>query len=166
MLWGCFTAAGPRRPVKLEGKMNAEKYREILAENLMQSERELGLRRGFVFQQDNDHKHKAKATQEWFKNNKVNIPEWPSQCADLNPIENLWPDLKRAVHSRSPCNLTELEMFWKEEWGKIAVSRCAKLIETYPCGHKAVIAAKGASTKYWLEGGEYLCNQLFCTLYL
>ncbi len=32
----------------------------------------------------------------------------------------------------------------------------AKLIETYPHRLKAAIAAKGASTKYWLGGGEYL----------
>ncbi|MGH0128008.1 UNVERIFIED_CONTAM: hypothetical protein FKN15_062415 [Acipenser sinensis] len=32
---------------------------------------------------------------------------------------------------------------------KIAGSRCAKLVETYPKRLTAVIAAKGASTKYW-----------------
>lgn len=26
---------------------------------------------------------------------------------DLNPLMNLWLDLTRAVHSQSPCNLTE-----------------------------------------------------------
>ena len=35
-----------------------------------------------------------------------------------------------------------------EEWAKIPVARCAKLIETYPKRLAAVIAAKGGSTKY------------------
>lgn len=148
MLWGCFSAAGPGRLVKVEGKMNAAKYGEILEDNLIQSARELRLGRRFIFQQDNDPKHTAKATQKWFKDNKVNVLEWPSQSPDLNPIENLWLDLKRAVHAQSSCNLTELEQFCKEEWSKIAVSRCASLIETYPHRLSAVIAAKGASTKY------------------
>src|SRR4029434_2358826 len=85
------------------------------------------------------------------KDNKVNVLEWPSQSPDINPMENLWLDSKRAVHARSPRNLTELEQFCKDEWSKIAVSRCANLIETYPHRLSAVIAAKCASTKY-------LCN--------
>ena len=34
MLWGCFPAAGAGRLVRIEAKMNGEKYREILEENL------------------------------------------------------------------------------------------------------------------------------------
>lgn len=40
MLWGCFSAAGPRRLVKIEGKMNAAKCKEILQDNLIRSARE------------------------------------------------------------------------------------------------------------------------------
>ena len=32
MLWGCFSAAGTGRLVKIEAKMNGAKYREILDE--------------------------------------------------------------------------------------------------------------------------------------
>jgi hypothetical protein len=37
MLWGCFSAAGIGRLVRIEAKMNEAKYREILDENLLQS---------------------------------------------------------------------------------------------------------------------------------
>ncbi|KAI3366475.1 hypothetical protein L3Q82_000605 [Scortum barcoo] len=37
MLWGCFSAAGTGRLVRIEGKMNAAMYRDILDENLLQS---------------------------------------------------------------------------------------------------------------------------------
>jgi hypothetical protein len=43
MLWGCFSAAGTGRLVKIEGKMNGAKYREILDENLLQSTQDLRL---------------------------------------------------------------------------------------------------------------------------
>ena len=34
MLWGCFSAAGTLRLIRIEGKMNGANYREILNENL------------------------------------------------------------------------------------------------------------------------------------
>jgi hypothetical protein len=74
----------------------------------------------------------AKATLKWFNGKHLNVLEWPSQRPDLNPTENLWYDLKIAVHQRNPTNLKELEQFYFEEWAEIPVARCAKLIETYP----------------------------------
>lgn len=46
-----------------------------------------------IFLHDNNPKHMVKSTQEWLKN-KINILERPSLSLDLNPIENLWTDLK------------------------------------------------------------------------
>ena len=77
--------------------------------------------------------------------------EWPSQSPDLNPIENLWSDLKIAVHKRKPSNVKMLEQFCKEEWAKIPVVRCGKLIETYPKQLGAVIATKGDSTNEMMQ---------------
>ncbi|KAK3528719.1 hypothetical protein QTP70_010063 [Hemibagrus guttatus] len=37
MLWGCFSAAGYGRLVRMEGKLNAAMYRDILDEDLLQS---------------------------------------------------------------------------------------------------------------------------------
>ncbi|KAK1167666.1 interleukin-1 receptor type 1-like isoform X1 [Acipenser oxyrinchus oxyrinchus] len=85
----CYGDAGTGKLVRIEGKMDGAKYREILEENLFQSARDLGLGRRFTFQQNNDPKHTAKATLEWFKNKNLNVLEWPSQSPDLNPIENL-----------------------------------------------------------------------------
>ena len=54
MLWGCFLATRTGKLVRIEGKMNGAKYRQILNENLLQN----------TFQQDNDPTHTAKTTQE------------------------------------------------------------------------------------------------------
>jgi hypothetical protein len=128
--------------------MNGAKYREILDENLLQSAQDLRLRRRLTFQQDNNPRHTAKTMQEWLRDKSLNVLEWPSQSLDLNPIEHLWRDLNIAVQRCSPSKLTELERICREEWEKLPKYRCAKLVALYPRRLKAVIAAKGASTKY------------------
>jgi hypothetical protein len=52
ILWGCFTAAGTGRLVRVEGKMNRARYREILDENLLQIIQGLRLGQRFTFQQE------------------------------------------------------------------------------------------------------------------
>jgi len=48
MLWGCFSAAGIGRLVRIKGMMKAAMYRDILDENLLMST----LDRTGIFQQD------------------------------------------------------------------------------------------------------------------
>ena len=83
MLWGSFSAAGTGRPVRIKGKMNVAKYREILDENLLQSSQVLRLGCRFIFQQDNDPKHNNAGVA---SGKSLNVLEWPSQSPDLNPI--------------------------------------------------------------------------------
>ena len=54
----------------------------------------------------------------------------PAMSPDLNPIEHLWRDLKTTVGRRHPSNLRHLEQLAKEEWSKIPVKRCKKLMVT------------------------------------
>uniref|UniRef100_A0AAY4C459 Tc1-like transposase DDE domain-containing protein n=1 Tax=Denticeps clupeoides TaxID=299321 RepID=A0AAY4C459_9TELE len=87
---------------------------------------------------DNDPKHTAKLVTKWLKDNKVNVLERPSQRPDLDPIENL-SELKRHVRARRPTNLTQLLQFCQEEWAKIPLNCCVKLVEGYPkCLHHLV----------------------------
>lgn len=111
MLWGCFTAAGMRELVGIEGKMYGDKYRGVREQNMFQSTCDLWLRQRFTFQQDNGLKHTAKDTGEWCKEKKLNVLEWPSQSLDLNQIENLWFELKITLEE-------ELETNYNEEQAK------------------------------------------------
>ena len=115
--------------------------RESLMKNLFESAMNLKLGWRFTFHQDNDLKHKDKATLELLNKKKINVLEWPSQSLDFNPNEHLWRDLKIAVHRRST-NLAEPERFSHEEWTRMLPSHCSKPVEIYPETLIAVIAVK------------------------
>ncbi|CAJ0919122.1 unnamed protein product [Ranitomeya imitator] len=122
---------GPGRLIRVHERMNGAMYREILSANLLPSARALKMKRGWVFQHDNDPKHTARATKEWLRKKHFKVLEWPSQSPDLNPIENLWRELKVRVAKRKAKNITALEEICMEEWANIPTTVCGNLVKTY-----------------------------------
>ncbi|MBN3288548.1 NBAS protein, partial [Polyodon spathula] len=66
--------------------------------------------------------------------------------SDLNSIENLWFELKRAVHKRRLKDTKDLERFCMEEWSKIPSNVFSNLIN-YRKRLNAIILARGGSTE-------------------
>ena len=131
----------------IHGRMNGSMYREILEKNLQKSATSLGHGWNFMLQHDNDPKHTAKLTKEWFENYGISTLNWPSQSPVFNPFENLWNTMKVKVHKRNPQNINQLEEFCKEEWDKVTLDQCGKLVADYRKRQEAVKQNKGNATK-------------------
>jgi transposase len=148
MLWGCMSSKGVGRLVFVEGIMDKMQYKRILAENLDASRDQLGLSNNFIFQQDNDPKHKSKYVQDFFAENDIEVLDWPSQSPDLNPIEHLWDHIKREVRKVAPKNLKQLKEEIIRIWGEITPDLCKRLVHSMPRRIEEVVRVKGKSTKY------------------
>ena len=148
MVWGCFCSSGVGKLHIIERTMNDKKYREILEDNLLPSARSLKLKRGWTFQKDNDPKDTANETKEWFRNKRINVLQWPSQSSDMNPIENLWRELKLNVQKRHPKNIAELRVICMEEWNKIPIESFKRLVVIYKKHLDAIIANNDHASKY------------------
>src|SRR5271170_265707 len=122
MLWGCMTAKGVGYACRIDGRMDAQLYTNILSDELIQSLEYYGLELGnIVFQQDNDPKHTSRAARNWLDENGIETLDWPAQSPDLNPIEHLWQHLKRqlAAYETEAMSMHELWERVEVEWDKI-----------------------------------------------
>ena len=137
---------------RIEVKMKGVKYREILDENLFLSSQDLRLGRRFAFQQDNMGVASGQVYEcPWvaqaepgLQPDRTSLERPKTSCAATLPIQpdSAWEDLQRRMWETSQY-------------------RCAKLVTSYPRRLKAVIAAKGASTKNWVKGLNTYINVVF-----
>ena len=131
MFWGCMFWDGVGYGTKIDGKMDAQLYTNILEDELQESLKYYGYKiPDIIFQQDNDPKHMSKKGQNWFKDHNVQVLPWPAQSPDLNPIEHLWVHLKNQLngYESPPKGVFELWARLEVEWGKISPEVCQRLI--------------------------------------
>jgi transposase len=115
-LWGCICAGGLGHAELYIDTLNARKYQSILALNLVSTAHQFWPRGQWWYQQDNASSHTAGTSQVWFHNHGIDLIEWPAWSPDLNPIENLWNDLKRRVYAHHARTMEELEQWIGIEW--------------------------------------------------
>lgn len=110
------------------------------------SEENLPLR--WHFQQDNNPKHTAGLVKDWFREKQVSVVPWPSQSPDLNPIENLWNELKRKLGGQYFTNGNQLWEAVQREWYSIPQQTCQKLKESMPRRLQKVLDNNGGYSGY------------------
>ncbi len=151
MVWGCITANGPGRLHRVEGKMDAKQYCDILTESLLGTLQDYGLsHRDIIFQQDNDPKHTSKLAQGWFWKNGMAVMTWPPNSPDMNILEHVWNyiDSRLRARKKQPSNLEELWVALQEEWANLDKEYIRRLYDSLPTRVAALKQAKGSYTKY------------------
>lgn len=81
------------------------------------------------FVADNDPKHTSCYAQEFLARNGINWWRTPAESPDLNPIENLWHELKEYIRREiKPKKKEELVDGIKQFWETVDVNKCSKYI--------------------------------------
>jgi len=103
------------------------------------------------FQQDNDPKHTSKLVSAYLETTlciKDYLIKWPPYSPDLNPIENLWADLKKRVEKHNCTSVEELKEAVELEWKQTDKAYCKKLVDSMPNRLHEVLEQRGGATHY------------------
>ena len=105
MFWSCLTSRGVGNMYKIDGRMNATNYLELLQEELYTTLVDFNFDLDeVIFQQDNAPVHTAKIVEEWFWEQPYDVMKWPAQSPDLNPIQHVWASMKTEIKLLSHCS--------------------------------------------------------------
>jgi hypothetical protein len=150
MIWAAFCFYGKSSVVFRPCKGNSEVYQELLEANLLPFIQQLG-GGNWTFQQDGARVHTSESTMNWLQAKNIDVLPWPAMSPDLNPIENLWGTLARAVYDngrRQFDTVQELRATIVSKWAAIEQSVLETLILSMPNRIFEVIRLNGGSTKY------------------
>ena len=107
------------------------------------------MRQSNTFMQDNASIHRSSLTKNWLKDNNIECIDWPANSPDLNPIENVWGILTRAVfaNGRQFKNKLDLKKEIMKQWGLISKKDLSNLIQYMPNRIFEVISKNGQNTE-------------------
>ena len=87
--------------------------------------------------------------QSFFEEKNINWWRTPPESLDLNPIENLWHELKEYLRAKvKPRNLAELKAGIKAFWLTVSPQKCSKYIRHLDKVIPRVIELQGEATGY------------------
>lgn len=147
MFWSCFSIYGVGPLVPIKGKLNSQKYKELLETYLLPYLQDIKKKHGvdMIFQQDNATPHIAKSTLKFLRKEKVSVLPWPAKSPDLNPIENLWAIIKRMRDSilGMPTKKEQLVDQMQNLWNELEPTTIEHLCHSLPNRLSECVKQKG-----------------------
>jgi transposase len=149
-MWAWISADSPGVMLHAENRLTSDVYISILENVMLPSVSRTFPNLNFTFQQDNCSIHTAHRVASWFRNNNINVLDWPSRSPDLNPIENMWGLLVQNLTRQRVVfqNRDELLTAITNAWHALPQDYHRNLSLSMPRRLERVIEVNGAMTKY------------------
>jgi transposase len=150
-VWACFCGRGAGYIYIFNETMDAVLMKKILSANLLPSAAlyfEDDPPEQWWLLHDNDKKFTSGRVKEFLHSKGVSLIDFPPYSPDLNPMENLWATLQRAVEKHQCETEDELQDCIADEWENLDQQALLTLADSMPARCQAVIAARGWHTKY------------------
>jgi len=149
-VWAGISKSGATEVCIFEGIMTADLYCDILEQTLLPFIRDKfpppAIHR---FMQDNDPKHTSRKAQDFYASRGINWWKTPAESPDMNPIENLWHELKEYVRREvKPKTKQELVDGILGFWATVDIHKCSRYIHHLKKVLPKVIEVGGAATGY------------------
>jgi len=148
-VWAGISCKGRTGICIFDGIMKKELYVDILDKTLLPFRRDKFSDGNYRFMQDNDPKHVAHLTQAWMQENEVKWWKTPPESPDINPIENMWHELKEYIRREAkPHTKDELVAAIVAFWDTVDIAKCRKYIRHLRKVVPKVIEMEGGATGY------------------
>jgi transposase len=147
-IWACMNYNGVLFFRLYQGRLNSERYTEILGNEMLPALDLIGDRQNTIFQQDNAPCHTAGIIKDFFKENNIVVLDWPANSPDLNPIENLWSWLDIQLSKRVIGTLDELRAVIIDILSNVPLEICHNLVDSMPNRINECLTVKGGMTRY------------------
>ena len=147
-VWAGISLRGKSGICIFNGIMDRFLYVDILKKTLLPFV-EHQFSDGHRFMADNDPKHNSIVAREFLAENGIYWWRTPAESPDLNPIENLWHELKEFIRREmKPKKKDELVDGIKCFWETVDLAKCRKYIRHIHKVIPKVIELEGAATGY------------------
>ena len=147
-VWGEISVHGRTSIFIFHGRMNAQLFVSILDQTLVPFIREV-YPDGHHFQQDNDPKHCSRLASRLYEDRGINWWPTPPESPDLNPIENLWHELKEYIRRvAKPKVKEECIAGINNFWDTVIVEKCERYIGHLRKVVPEVIKCEGGATGF------------------
>lgn len=146
-VWAGISCQGKTPIVIFDGMLNGAGLIEVFKAGLIPYRDQVNS--DLRLMQDNDPKHTSTRVRLWFEEAGINWWKTPAESPDLNPIENLWHELKEYnLRVIKPTTKDELVSGILQFWESVDVAKCRKYIYHLKKVVPKVIETGGGPTGY------------------
>lgn len=141
---------GPGELVQVGGRMNGQRYLEVLRDVMLPSVRVAYPEGRIYLVQDNSAVHRCGLVQEWLSSQEdITVFNWPSKSPDLNPIENLWGQMVLNWDTSEVKSKQKLDEEVNRSWELLRNSSlCSNMVMSMNSRLRQIIDSEGHPLRY------------------